>query len=439
MKSVLDFQVCVGCGVCVTVCPVAILKTAVDARGFLVVQADNTESCTQCGRCVHVCPFSDSRRVADRGDDSHAEVPSDHLIGPCVACYAGYAADPVVRLEGASGGLAGLTAAWILDKGVVDAVYAVRSRTDPEEDRLFSYDRFTESNDLLQRARGSAYYQVSVAEALSDASRREGRCAFTVLPCFAMAIRRAQRFLGLTGDREPFLIGLTCGMVKSELFAQYVSMKAGAGDNPDEVRFRVKVEGQPSSNFAMRAIRGDRVGEVRWSDVARVWLSGAFTPSACWRCGDVFATEADIVFMDAWLPEYTSDWQGTNLVIARTREADELLKSMAKMDQAVMSRASKCSLARSQAAVIRRKAQMSDPLTSRTRFSLRGASPEHWLFRVVQSRMRTISTESAKMWRSVRKDVKSFDTWMWIQWTPARVAEFLARVCAKVRRLTHHD
>lgn len=47
---------------------------------------------------------------------------------------------------------------------------------------------------------------------------------------------------------------------------------------------------------------------------------------ACNSCTDVFALDADLVLMDAWLPEYIKDYRGHTLIIVRTNELDEMVR-----------------------------------------------------------------------------------------------------------------
>lgn len=57
-----------------------------------------------------------------------------------------------------------------------------------------------------------------------------------------------------------------------------------------------------------------------------LWHYHYFKQNACNYCDDVFGEVADVTFMDAWLPEYISDYKGTSLVIARTSSVQELLE-----------------------------------------------------------------------------------------------------------------
>jgi hypothetical protein len=47
--------------------------------------------------------------------------------------------------------------------------------------------------------------------------------------------------------------------------------------------------------------------------------------AACNFCDDVVAETADVSFGDAWVEPYSSDWQGTNVVVVRSPDVANLL------------------------------------------------------------------------------------------------------------------
>jgi electron transfer flavoprotein alpha subunit len=49
----IDVDACIGCGACVSACPVSVLDMPSDKA--VVVKA---EACTECGACVDACPVS---------------------------------------------------------------------------------------------------------------------------------------------------------------------------------------------------------------------------------------------------------------------------------------------------------------------------------------------------------------------------------------------
>lgn len=72
-------------------------------------------------------------------------------------------------------------------------------------------------------------------------------------------------------------------------------------------------------HFVCEDANGERSTEVFFSKgMGEAWLNRWFTINACNYCDDIFAECADIVCMDAWLPEYWSDPNGHNLVIVRS-------------------------------------------------------------------------------------------------------------------------
>ena len=72
-------------------------------------------------------------------------------------------------------------------------------------------------------------------------------------------------------------------------------------------------------HFVCEDANGERSTEVFFSKgMGEAWLNRWFTINACNYCDDIFAECADVVCMDAWLPEYWSDPNGHNLVIVRS-------------------------------------------------------------------------------------------------------------------------
>jgi len=53
--------------------------------------------------------------------------------------------------------------------------------------------------------------------------------------------------------------------------------------------------------------------------------AGAFKYKACDFCDDVFAETADVVLGDAWLPEYVDDSDGTNVVVTRNANIQQII------------------------------------------------------------------------------------------------------------------
>lgn len=319
-KTVMQ-DLCAGCGVCAGVCPSGNLRMEWSSAGLLVPQ-DTGKCRAGCRLCIEVCPFQNH----DDSEDTLAAALYSGIkgiqhtpeTGYFLGSYAGFA-NSGYRERGASGGLASWLLASLLEKGVVDRVICVRSTSDPES--LFGY-AVAAMPEEVQQASKSAYYPVEISGALRHVIANDGRYAIIALPCVAKALRLASKRIPLLNKRILFIAGLVCGQTKSKYFAKYLAHNMGA--NPaavTKVCFRAKNMTRPANNFEMHMHTEDGAKQVCVGGsglYAATWCSGMFTPRACTFCDDVFAETADVSFMDAWLPEYTLDSQGTSIVIVRS-------------------------------------------------------------------------------------------------------------------------
>jgi len=331
-ESVLERDYCCGCGVCAGVCPQNVLEMRFNEYGeyrpYLMGE------CIDCGLCSAVCPFIDGNANEDElGKILFEKTPGmKHTVetGYYLDGFVGYVAQPRLRWNGASGAVATWLLERLLREKVVDAVLCVSPNDDP--DMLFRYTICASADDVRKCSR-SCYYPVTTQEALSFVAENEGRYAIVGLPCVCKAIRLAQQKLPRFRDRIKYAVGLVCGQTKSKGFVEYVCALGGGDPHRlSKVEFRVKDISRPASDFGLRfmcrAENGSRrEGTVFWTQgMNRAWSDRYFTPNACNFCDDVFAECADVVFMDAWLPEYREDPRGHSLVLTRDNRVNELFE-----------------------------------------------------------------------------------------------------------------
>jgi coenzyme F420-reducing hydrogenase beta subunit len=284
---------------------------------------------SRCGLCLKVCPFGEETQDEDKIAKSlYGEHPSvQHRLetGYYLDCYVGYSNVNNHRKFGASGGLA----TWILEElindKIVDAVICIMH--DHNSDKLFRFTIIT-TVENLRKCSGSVYYPVELSEVIKYILNNPGKYAVIGLPCFIKAIRLSQQRNKILQDRIHIVLGLTCGQMKSSHYTSYLSWLAGLNENPVQVKFRGKEQGKSANNFYFSAI--DNLGKeyrIFWIDgVDEVYLNRWFTPNACNYCDDIFAETADIVFMDAWLPEYLDDYKGMSIILIRSVEINKLIK-----------------------------------------------------------------------------------------------------------------
>ncbi|HQK83550.1 MAG TPA: Coenzyme F420 hydrogenase/dehydrogenase, beta subunit C-terminal domain [Atribacter sp.] len=322
---VANRDLCIGCGTCAALCPDTVLEMRFSRFGeYIPVE---TGECTkECGLCLKVCPFSDSGENEDTiGKRLYGEISGiRHRVetGYFLDSYVGHSEKH--RLQSASGGVATGLLETLLTEGVVDHVICVAPTGDPE--RLFAFHIFSNADDVRTGA-GSAYYPVEMSTVLRYVTGHPGRYAITGLPCFIKAIRLAQQRNRTLRERILVTVGLVCGQLKSKHFTEYIAALAGVKGRVTAVRYRGKSPDQPASNFYFSFLsqEGDEKKIFRRDGISEAWTNRWFTPNACNYCDDVFAECADIVCMDAWLPEYSGDSRGTSLIVVRSPVIREIL------------------------------------------------------------------------------------------------------------------
>ncbi len=323
---------CIGCGTCDAICPVDILK--MDFNSIGMYEPIESEGCLdKCTLCMDACPFveenQDEKELGKKLYENENNMLFHKDLGYFVNTYEVYKKETSERLKSASGGAGHSILKNLLEQKLVDTILTVESNDDP--DKLFKFSNFKEVQEL-EKIRSSVYYPTEMSEVLDYVMKNDGTYAITTLPCFAKAIRLAQGKNSKLRKRIKFVIGLVCGQMKTKEFTHTLAKNAIGTDRLKSVNYRVKQDTEPASNFAFgfQDIKDGSVGRLsltaQFDGPGKLWGSRAFTPNACNSCTDVFAHCADIVLMDAWLPNYMKDYRGHSLVIARKNEISEILE-----------------------------------------------------------------------------------------------------------------
>ncbi|MBW1727685.1 MAG: Coenzyme F420 hydrogenase/dehydrogenase, beta subunit C-terminal domain [Deltaproteobacteria bacterium] len=332
--EVVEHDLCSGCGVCASICPQKTLAMQWNTYGEYIAVNQYGRCSKKCKICLQVCPFAPDVENEDAiSRKLFADIPGiqhHNETGYYFQSYMGYSKIYNHRLNGASGGLTTWTLEALLRGKKVD--YAVCVSSNPERDKLFKYVVCSKPEQVRACAK-SCYYPVEMSEVISQILTQEGRYAVVGLPCFVKALRLAMKINGILKRRIRYVLGIVCGQQKGKYFAEYCAALKGVSPRRlVSVHFREKDESRPAHDYGMKYFFSDdqgllQNGVVYWSEgMGKAWLNEYFKINACNYCDDIFAELADIVFMDAWLPEYKNDWRGTNLVIARSFEIQKLLE-----------------------------------------------------------------------------------------------------------------
>lgn len=326
ISQIVDSGLCTGCGACTALNPKG-LQMSWDEYGFLIPKM--TEEYKYVGE-EKVCPFNINPENSVRTEDEIAELflttspKHDKEVGRYINTYVGYS--DKYRMTSSSGGLATYIAEQLLIRGEVDAVAMVQS-TGHTPDR-FDFRLITNPKDLTKGSK-TKYYPVTYARILEEIKVFPGRVAISGVGCFIKAIRLLQYYEPVFRDKIVFTIGIICGGVKSAFFSDYLAQKAGCKGEYRNPEFRVKSHNNNNAldySYACTDAESDQVHLLRMRTVGDMWGSGYFKANACDFCDDVTTELADVSLGDAWLPEYQKDDNGHNVVVTRSKTADDIIQ-----------------------------------------------------------------------------------------------------------------
>lgn len=328
IEETIARDICIGCGACAAASGGAI-EVSLSSYGIYKPNLlDASEE--QIRSASRVCPFSDESLNEDVLSAPQADeaMVKDSKLGSFSQTMAGRVSDDDYLPGSSSGGLTSWLIAELLRTDKIDAVINV-GRQDQDSSEIFGYQETSDLNRLFAN-RKSHYYAATLSDALETVtSSPEKRYAVVGVPCFIKAVRSLCVEKPELRMQIKYFIGLVCGHYKTQAFGESLAWQLDIPPNDlKDLDFRLKDPQAPASRykFAAQSESGEWRSARTGSLVGGSWGYNAFQPEACNFCDDVVGETADISFGDAWLPQFTADARGTNIVISRNRELDRLIE-----------------------------------------------------------------------------------------------------------------
>ncbi len=320
IAAVVNSGLCTGCGACVALCPRQTIELAIDKDKGIYLPHLDEGNCNKCGVCFEVCP-GHSVDFTKLNLDVFGKEPEDRLIGNCVNCYAGYAADHQTRYNAASGGLVTALLVSALEECLIDGALVTKMRDDrPLEPQPF----IARTREEVVSAARSKYCPVPANIALREIAAHEGKFAVVGLPCHIHAIRKAEAANKKLKDRITLHLGLfCCGHTDTFLGTEFVLHKYGIAKE-DVAKLDYRGEGWPGHMKVV--LKNGTTRLIFLHDYIIYHNFGFFSPTRCALCYDGTNDLCDISLGDAWLPEFRSDKVGTSVAISRTASGEAVLQ-----------------------------------------------------------------------------------------------------------------
>lgn len=227
MNSICNSDKCVGCGVCVDICPKNAIELKYNVQGFLHPNIDN-EKCIDCNKCVNHCP----------ANKNHTNNKIDKFRG-----YMCWSKNDNTRINSSSGGIFSILANYAFDNNGV--VYGASFN----ENLSLRHVKIEKQEELFQ-LRGSKYIQSDTSGIYKDVLEQLKNNRFVLFsgtPCQVVALHN---FLG-----KDYSNIITCdfichGVGSTKFFNNCINyLKQKYKSNPIDVKFRKKIYGWKKSSF----------------------------------------------------------------------------------------------------------------------------------------------------------------------------------------------
>lgn len=303
-------NMCIGCGMCMAICPSSAIQMQLDAHGFLRPAVD-AAVCTDCGLCVRKCPASTPPQTSE-----HTDV------------LTGYAKDRALLPLSSSGAIFPVLAAEIIRRGGVVFGAAFDEHFDvvhTAAESVAGLSALCSSKYVQGRIPSDCYPQIKAA-------LTAGRWVyFGGLPCQAAALKS---YLGR--DYETLITQDTaCHSVPSPLVWEgyKAELEKQYGGKLTAFSFRNKANGWEAYHICAAFENGrEFVQPAAENPYQRGFIKGLYSRSSCFvckfkgieRCSDI--TLADYWGVKGIQPDAYNP-QGTSLILIHSEKGRSLLTS----------------------------------------------------------------------------------------------------------------
>lgn len=323
LYAIVEQGLCTGCGICQSVAGPEVVRVHKVANGYErpVVVGDLDHSTVD--RIYEVCPGTRIEGLPDRLVEGSTHI--DPVWGPWRRIVRAWAADPVVRHEGSTGGVLTALAIYLLESGRVDLVLHARpSTTEPTfGERHMSFTRA----DVMAGV-GARYGPTAPLVDVGEVLEMGLPFAFIGKPCDVAALRNLGRHDPRVDQLVRYMLTPVCGGYMPP--AATTAFLGRMGVDPSGVTgLRYRGRGCPGPT---RIETADGSTEAHyldfWGEDESMWM----LPWRCKVCPDGIGEAADLAAADTWpggspTREESADDPGTNAVVVRTAAGLELLEA----------------------------------------------------------------------------------------------------------------
>lgn len=322
LKTVITKGLCTNCGTCIGICPLRAIEFDHESE-----QPVLTGKCTECGMCPEVCPGKDIP-LKSLSEKVFGQAEYDENLGYVKNYVKGYAAHPLIRKQGTSGGIVSALLTYAIENGIVENVLTTGQETDKP---WRGKGHLVSSPEEILQCAGSKYVVVPTNEALDWKKCVGHNFGVVGVPCQVHGIRKAQlssKASKITSNLK-FVIGIFCGTNWSPKAVEHFLIEHCPNINSSEEVSKVAYRGGPEGNdIEITTLKGENPlisARLR----SKLYFSRR---DRCCMCYDFSGELADISVGDI----YTYEGQGQqripqwSAVLVRSQTGLELLQGAEK-------------------------------------------------------------------------------------------------------------
>lgn len=289
-------NLCVGCGMCASVCPKNCIKIEKNSEGFFYYKID-FEKCIRCGNCKKVCGQL-QKNIKSIKDSK---------------LYSVYSNNETVLKNSSSGGIAYELSKLFLDesKSVIACIY--------DNKKNIAKHVVISNSSELSMASGSKYLQSYSKDAFAQLTQlNEGIVIGT--PC---QIGSVDKYLKQKNKRDGFiLVDLICHGVPTNLLWEKFIKKY---KNIESAEFRNKIHGWKKMTMCINKKYYIKKSKNEFYDF---FYLGNVYGKHCYECKYRTYSCADLKIGDYWGEKFKSNDTGVSMVIVNTQEGKNILNKL---------------------------------------------------------------------------------------------------------------
>jgi len=349
VADVSAWRLCVGCGLCVDVCPENNISLVnINDRGLR--PACDIDNCKHCHKCLSVCPGIELLNDYEKDGQISSLIKS---WGPILEIWEGYASDRDIRYKGSSGGV--VTALeWfcIREKGMAGVLHIKADEKNP----CNNIPTFSKTKKELLGATGSRYAPAAPCMGIDWMRNVNGKCVFVGKPCDVAAFRKIQSIDEKVDSNAGLAISLFCAGTPSSAGTKRILSSLGWEQcQVDSIRYRdcgwpgmTTVTFKNSSNSSKQITYERSWGQILCN----------YVQLRCRLCPDNTGQFADISCGDPWYKETDGEDIGRSLVLVRNDNGKDILHQAMEAGYVQLKKVGESALINSQKPLLNSKRQI---------------------------------------------------------------------------------